>query len=231
MRRTFLAGLLILLPLFVTYILVSFLIGLFTGVGEPLVTGLFRLLGMARYPWVQPLAPLVNLLLAIAVIFLLGLFGTNILGRQILAAFERLLMRLPLVKTIYSAAKQVVETFQSPAGSFQRVVMVQYPSKGIWAMGFVAAECRNALRLSNCDVLLTVFVPTTPNPTSGYLILLPPEEVVDVDYTVEEAFKFIVSSGILARELRAPVAPLTAASQQRTAADVGPKLPVRDRRG
>lgn len=201
-RRTFLAGLLILLPLFITYVLISFLFNIFTGVGAPLVTGLFRLVGANHLAY--PLVPLVNLLLSFAVIFLLGLVGTNILGRRILSGFERLLLRLPLVRTIYGSAKQVVETFQGPGRSFQRVVVIEYPRKGLWSLALVATERRDSLRLFPTDKYLTVFVPTTPNPTSGFLVLMSPEDVKDLDFTVEEAFKFIVSGGIVGKDL-APV--------------------------
>jgi uncharacterized membrane protein len=91
----------------------------------------------------------------------------------------------------------MVETFQGPSGSFQRVVLLQYPRKGMWVMGLVATERDDTLGLSSASQLLSVFIPTTPNPTSGFLVMVPPEEVVEVDYTVEEAFTFIVSSGIV----------------------------------
>jgi len=201
-RRTFLAGLLILLPLFITYVLIAFLFNIFTGIGAPLVMGLFRLVG--AHDLTYPIVPLVNLLLSLAVIFLLGLVGTNILGRRILANFEGLLLRLPLVRTVYSSAKQVVETFQGPGRSFQRVVLIEYPRKGVWALGLVATERHDSLRLFPSEKVVTVFIPTTPNPTSGYLVIVSPEDVKEIDFTVEEAFKFIVSGGIIGRDL-APV--------------------------
>jgi uncharacterized membrane protein len=198
-RRTFLAGLLILLPLFITYVLITFLFNIFTGVGAPLVTGLLRLLGANGLAY--PLLPAVNLLLSLAVIFALGIVGTNILGRRLLAGFESLLLRLPLVRTIYSSAKQVVETFQGPGRSFQRVVLIEYPRKGAWTLGLVATQRHDTLGLFPSDNVLTVFIPTTPNPTSGFLVMVSPEDVKDIDFSVEEAFKFIVSGGIVSRDL------------------------------
>lgn len=197
-RRIFLAGLLILLPLFVTYLLIAFLFNIFASVGAPLVTGLFQLLG-ADLP-AYPLVPLVNLLLSLAVIFFLGLVGTNILGRRILTGFEGLLLRLPLVRTIYSSAKQVVATFNAPSRSFQRVVLLEYPRKGIWTLGLVATERRDSLRLFPSDQVLSVFIPTTPNPTSGYLVIVSPDDVKDLDFSVEEALKFIISGGIVGKD-------------------------------
>lgn len=203
LRRTFLTGLLILLPLFVTYLLIAFLFNLFANIGAPLVKGLSRAIGPNYSAWIEPLGPLVNLALSFTVIFLLGLVGTNILGRRIIAAFEALLLRLPLVKTIYGAAKQVVDAFHGSERTFQRVVLVQYPSKGLWVVGFVTAERRDTLHLAASETLLAVFVPTTPNPTSGFLVLVSSEEVIDVDYSIEEAFKFIISSGIVGKDLTA----------------------------
>jgi uncharacterized membrane protein len=200
-RRTFLTGLLILLPVFVTYVLLAFLVGLFSVVGAPLARWLLGFFDPELHPWTEPLGPVISLLLSLAVIFALGLVGTNLIGRRVLAAFESLLMRVPVVNSIYSAVKQVVETFQGPGATFQRVVMVQYPSKGLWMMGFVASEHPDSLGLTPADRVLAVFLPTTPNPTSGFLVLVSPEEVVTVDYTVEEAFRFIVSSGILGKAL------------------------------
>ena len=171
--------------------------------GAPVVTGLVRLFRLDRYAWAGLVVPLVKVLLSLAVLFWLGLFGTNILGRRMLEAFEALLMRLPVVRTIYRAAKQIVETFRGPARSFQRVVLVQYPSKGFWMMGLVAAERPDTMNLTSSDQVLSVFIPTTPNPTSGFLVLVAPEDVVEVNYSVEEAFKFIVSSGIVGGEMRA----------------------------
>lgn len=200
-RNTFLTGLVILIPLFITYVLVTFLVNLLSGVGAPILKGLFKILGFDRLVWVEPLVPIVNLLVSLLVILILGLFGTNIVGRKLLNAFHRLLMRLPLVSSIYGAAKQVVETFHGPNQSFQKVVLVEFPAKGNWMMGLVACERQDDLALSPTKKMFSVFIPTTPNPTSGFLVMVSPKDVVELDYDVEEAFKYIVSSGILGRKL------------------------------
>lgn len=200
LRRTFLTGLLILIPLFVTYVLIAFLFDLLAGTSAPVIYALFRLLGLNRYAWTDPLVPFINLVLSLAVIFLLGLFGTNILGRRILQAVDTLILRLPLVNRIYGAVKQVVETFQGPQRGFQRVVLVQFPGKGFWSMGFVATERHDTMNLTTSHKLLSIFIPMTPNVTSGYLIMVSPADVIDVDYSVEEAFKFIVSLGIVGKD-------------------------------
>ena len=207
-RNTFLTGLLILIPLVATYLLVAFLFDLLSGAGAPIMRTLFGPLQQREsFWWLEPITPVANIVLALAIIFLLGLVGTNFIGRQILDGVNTLILRLPLVSSIYSAVKQMVETFQGPSGSFQRVVLLQYPRKGMWVMGLVATERDDTLGLSSASQLLSIFIPTTPNPTSGFLVMVPPEEVVEVDYTVEEAFKFIVSSGIVGQHFgrKAPV--------------------------
>jgi uncharacterized membrane protein len=178
------------------------LFNIFTRVGAPLVTGILRVLGIDELAY--PLTHLVNLILSLAVIFLLGLVGTNILGRRILEAFEALLLRLPLVKTIYSSSKQIVETLQGPGRSFQRAVLLEYPRKGLWTLGLVGKEHHDSLHLSQTDKVLSVYVPTAPNPTSGYLVIVSPEDVIELDISVEDALKFIVSGGIVGKILHKP---------------------------
>lgn len=199
-------GILILIPLFVTYILISFLFNLLSDAGTPIIRGFLSFLDLDEIGWLMPLVPFINLLIVLSLIFFIGLIGTNIVGRRILATVNQLVMRLPLVRTVYGAVKQVVETLQGPQGSFQRVVLLEYPKKGVWMMGLVATRRIDTFNLSPSDTLLSVFVPTTPNPTSGFLVLIPEEEVIETDYSVEEAFKFIVSSGIVGRQFAAPAA-------------------------
>lgn len=202
-RNTFLTGLLILIPLFVTYILVSFLFNLFSGAGAPFLKVLFGILNIGSSRLIESWEPIVNIFFVLTVIFILGLFGTNIVGRRIIAAMNALLMRVPLVNTIYGAVKQVVETFQGPGKNFQRVVLLQFPVEGCWMMGLVASERSDHLDLFRAKKMISVYIPTTPNPTSGFLALVSPADVIELNYSVEEAFKFIVSSGIIGRQLAA----------------------------
>ena len=213
-RNTFLTGLLILIPLVATYLLVAFLFDLLSGAGAPLIRAMFApLQELDGLWWLEPITPLANFVLALAVIFLLGLVGTNFIGRRILDAVNALILRLPLISSVYGAVKQMVETFQGPSGSFQRVVLLEYPRPGTWMMGLVTTQRDDTLGLSSGSDLLSVFIPTTPNPTSGFLVMVPPDEVVEIDYSVEEAFTFIVSSGIVGTAFsRKPPAPAASAA-------------------
>lgn len=203
-------GFLILIPLFVTYILIAFLFNLLHSAGAPILLGVLSFFNLDDLRWLTPLVPFINLLLALILIFFMGLFGTNIVGRRILATVNQVVMRLPLVSSVYGAVKQVVETLHGPHRSFQRVVLLEYPKKGVWMMGLVATSRADTFNLSSSDTLLSVFVPTTPNPTSGFLVLVSEDEVIETDYTVEEAFKFIISSGIVGREFTASEPPAPA---------------------
>ena len=214
-------GLLILIPLFVTYILIAFLFNLLSNTGTPILLKVLSFLDLDDLHWLTPLVPFINLLLALLLIFFIGMIGTNIVGRRILATVNQLVMTLPLVSTIYGAVKQVVETLQGPHRSFQRVVLLEYPKQGVWMMGLVATPKNDPFGLTSSGTLLSVFVPTTPNPTSGFLVLIPEDEVIETDYNVEEAFKFIVSSGIVGRDFNpadrqtpAKRPPLAAASDE-----------------
>ena len=200
LRNTMITGFLILIPLFVTYILIAFLFNLLGNAGTPVLRSILSFLNLDDLRWLTPLVPFINLLIALMLIFFIGLFGTNIVGRRILATLNQVVMRLPLVSSVYGAVKQMVETLHGPNRSFQQVVLLEYPKKGVWMMGLVATRRPDTFNLTSSDTVLSVFVPTTPNPTSGFLVLVPEEEVIETDYNVEEAFKFIVSSGIVGRE-------------------------------
>lgn len=197
-------GVLILIPLFVTYLLIAFLFNLLSNSGTPVLRWVLSVFNLDGLYWLTPLVPFINLLIVLLLIFLVGVFGTNIVGRRVLAAINQVAMRLPLVSTIYGGVKQLVETLHGPRRSFQRVVLLEYPRKGAWMMGLVATPRPDTFNLSSGDTMLSVFIPTTPNPTSGFLVLVPENEVIDTDYNIEEAFKFIVSSGIVGREFAPP---------------------------
>ena len=139
-----------------------------------------------------------SLILAIITIYMVGLFSSNIIVRRIIGLGERVLQRIPIIKTVYGTMKQIAETFSmSNRRQSQKTVIIEYPRRGILSMGFVSGETR----LPNDGRLyVNIFLPTTPNPTSGYLLMVPAEEVMETTLTIEEAFKFIISGGLLELE-------------------------------
>ena len=173
--------------------------------------------------WVKPYLPRVwnpdeylsfsipgfGLVVAVVVITLVGFLTANLIGRSIVGYGESLLARMPVVRSIYSALKQIFETvFREDSDSFESVVLVEYPRKGIWALAFVATETLGETQVRLGDLTgptLSVFLPTTPNPTSGFLLFVPERDVIALDMSVEEAAKLVISAGLVAPDYkRAP---------------------------
>lgn len=189
-RRSFIAGLLVWLPILVTYAIIKFIIDLFDGT-----------LSLLPHEF-QPEQlfgrniPGMGFLFTLIVIFLTGLLIANFIGNRIVQAWEKLLVKIPLVRSIYMAVKQVTHAFVQPRSeSFRKVLLVEYPRKGLWSIGFQTASQFKGIPLEH--EMLAVFIPTTPNPTSGFLILTPKEAIIPLSMTVEEAFKVIISLGVM----------------------------------
>ena len=182
-RRHLTAGLLVLVPLVITAAVIRFVFNVIDGASQPLTE---RLVGRT--------IPGLGLVLTIAIIWLTGLLSTNLVGKKFLELFGRLLENLPLVKTVYTASKQLVEAV-SPGGrrAFQRVVLVEFPQKGTFALGFVTGNGLGSLDAST----LSIYVPTALNPTSGFLIFAKESDILDPRLTVEEAIKLVVSGGVV----------------------------------
>ena len=181
-KRRIFAGLLAMLPLVATYWVVSIL---------------FNFLGEMASPILEKLGikiPGLGIILTLIFIFLLGLFITNVLGRTLLSWGEKILSRLPIINTIYNTVKQITNAFSMPhVKSFQKVILIEYPRKELWTMCFVTNESKN----DKGEEFYHVFVPTTPNPTSGYFIIIPKKDSIDSNISVEDGFKTIISGGIL----------------------------------
>ena len=139
-----------------------------------------------------------GLIIAVGVLLLTGMLAANLLGRELVQIWENILSRIPIVRSIYNAVKQIASTLLTSKGkSFRKVVMTEYPRKGIWSIGFLSNEHVALESGSLKDEMLAVFLPTTPNPTSGFILLFPKGDVIELDMTVEEGFKFIISIGVV----------------------------------
>jgi uncharacterized membrane protein len=137
--------------------------------------------------------------LTLAVILLTGLLTRNFIGRNLVLWWEALLGRIPVVSSIYTSVKQVSDTLFSPTGqAFRKAVLVQFPRTDSWSVAFVVGDPGEALKRTLTPEHQTVYVPTAPNPTSGYILILPPEQIVDIDISVDDALKFVVSMGVVA---------------------------------
>lgn len=185
LRRNFLTGIVALAPIGITvWVLYKFFTAVDTKV-TPLVA-----------KWIGFEIPGLGFAATILFVLLSGVFASNIFGRTVIGRFENLFARVPLFSRIYLAVKQIGEAIlTSQRNVFERVVLFEYPRKGMWAVGFVTSEHRGVLRRKTGKEHVHVFVPTTPNPTSGFLLFVPAEDLVELDMTVEDGLKLVVSGG------------------------------------
>ena len=139
--------------------------------------------------------PGVEIIISILLITLIGWLSLSFIGRRLLKLFEDILKRIPILRTIYSAFVQMLDIFNKSDENKKNVVLVEYPRKGSWAVGFATRENKSEISIKTKQNLVNVFVPTTPNPTSGFLLMFPKEEVIYLDMSFEEASRFIVSAG------------------------------------
>lgn len=193
LRSYFLAGLLLWLPIWVTLLVIRFMVDIFSNT---------LLLLPARF---QPdflfgrHIPLLGFVIIIMIIFLTGLFAGNFVGRKLVAATNALIARIPLVNSLYKSVKQVSDTLFTPGGqSFRKVLLVEYPREGLWSLAFQTGD--GTKEVSDClnePDMVSLFIPTTPNPTSGFLMISPRSKVIELNMTVDQALKFIISLGVV----------------------------------
>ena len=145
--------------------------------------------------------PGIGLVVLVLALILVGMFAAGFLGKFFLRLGEWIVYKVPLISSIYSVLKQIFETFFSTkTQAFSKVVMLEYPRKGIWILGFVSSELRGEVKEKFTEEMLNVFIPTTPNPTSGFLIFVPQKDTVELDMKVEEGIKFVISGGLVEPE-------------------------------
>jgi uncharacterized membrane protein len=192
MRKYLIAGLLVWMPLGVTFLVVRAIVG-FLDKSLLLLPDAFqpdRLLGFH--------IPGLGVLLAIALVLITGMIMANLLGRRLVAFWESLLARIPLVRTLYSAVKQIMEAvLATDAKSFRKVLLVEYPRKGVWSLAFMTSDDLGEVQDKTIANVISVFIPTTPNPTSGFVLMVPESDVIELDMAVEEGLKMIISMGVV----------------------------------
>ena len=201
LRNYFFTGLVICAPLAITVYLTWTLIEWVDGWVKPYLPDIYN--PDAYLPFT---IPGFGVLVALVVITLVGFLTANLIGKSIVSYGESLLSRMPLVRNIYSALKQIFETvFREDSDSFQSVVLVEYPRRDIWALAFVATDTLGEVQAKLDDPAgktVSVFLPTTPNPTSGFLLFVPVEDIIPLEMSVEEAAKLVISAGLVAPEFK-----------------------------
>ena len=206
LRSTFIAGMLTAIPIFVTVYLISIVYSLVTTYTQTpanwLVARVLDLLGMtgdtrSKAVGEYLVGPLIALAISLLIVYILGLLGAFVIGRRLLAVGEHFLSNLPLIKGIYGTTKQVMSAFRQGGSSqsFQRVVLVEFPRLGTWTVGFVTKTITDTARNQK---FTCVFIPMTPNPTSGFFQMFPEESVRETGWTVDQGIKIVLSGGLLA---------------------------------
>ncbi|MDC1146584.1 DUF502 domain-containing protein [Candidatus Pelagibacter sp.] len=185
-RNYFFTGVIVLIPIGFTLYLSKFLINLST----KLVPA-----GLNPNTYLPYSIPGIEIVLTLVFITIVGSLSLSFLGKKFLQIIDDLFKKIPILRTIYSAIGQMTESFTSQDGNKKSVVLVEYPRKGTWAVGFATKENQGEIKNKTNKELFNVFVPTTPNPTSGFLLMFPKEDLIFLDMTFEEASKFIVSAG------------------------------------
>ncbi|HJU70765.1 MAG TPA: DUF502 domain-containing protein [Paucimonas sp.] len=208
MRKYFITGLLILVPLAITLWVLNLIIGTMD-----------QSLLLLPERW-RPEAlvgfhiPGIGTILTLLVIFLTGVATRNFVGKQVVYLWESMLIRIPVVKSIYSSVKQVSDTlFSSSGNAFRKAMLVQYPHQGAWTIAFLTGVPGGDVKNHLTGDYISVYVPTTPNPTSGFFLMLPRADAIELDMSVDEALKYIVSMGVVAPEYLSRKADTAAAAK------------------
>ena len=186
-KKRFVTGLFIVIPLGITIFILKFLFNFADGILGPYLAGLFT--AITRH---DNYIPGMGMVTGALVIYLAGLLATNVMGKHVIKWWDEVLTKIPLVKSIYTPSKQLTQMFKEGKTSYRRAVFVEWPRKGVRALGFVTAELER-----DGNRLVVVYVPTMPNPTSGFALFFHENEVSDSGMTVEDAIRFVVSGGMV----------------------------------
>ncbi|KAA2316933.1 DUF502 domain-containing protein [Pseudooceanicola sediminis] len=211
LRSSFLTGIVVILPVALTIWLLWSLLGWVDGFVLPLVPERFQ---PEEYIGINLRG--VGIIFFLIFTIIIGWVAKGLIGRSLIRYGESIVDRMPVVRSIYSGVKQIAETvFAQQERSFEQACLVQYPRRGVWAIGFVSTEAKGeiAMRAETGSRLLSVFVPTTPNPTSGFLLYFPEEDVSILDMTIEDAAKLVISAGLVYPTPKDPAKPLGRAAK------------------
>ena len=193
LRTYFLTGLVVASPVGITIYLALAFIDLIDRNIKPLIPAAYNPETYLPFP-----LPGIGLVFLFLMLTVLGFFAANFLGRTLIKIGEKILNRMPVVRSVYNTLKQIFETVISEnKGSFQEVVLIEYPRKGLWAIAFISGENKGEIQRKMADDVVNVFLPTTPNPTSGFLLFVPKKDIIRLDMTPDEGAKYVISAGLV----------------------------------
>ncbi|MEK6531978.1 MAG: DUF502 domain-containing protein [Deltaproteobacteria bacterium] len=209
-RGYFITGVLVVVPLYIAVYVVFLIVGF--------MDNILKILPAPIHPdtYLPFHVPGIGIIFTVAAIFIVGVFAKNFFGRAMIRLTERFMARLPVIRMIYNASKQFLETFFSGEHEgFKKVVLVEFPKKGTYSMGFMTGAAKGEIKEKTGLGYVSVFVPTTPNPTSGFYVIVHESEVVLLDMTVEDAFKVIMTGGLVVPAAGNAVKPMDVAAGDR----------------
>ncbi len=192
LKNYFITGLLVILPIFITAYVIWFFIKAMDAV--------LKYIPVKYLPetYINIYIPGLGLILAVILILAVGVLTRNIAGRRVLQFWDNMVDRIPLARIIYSSVKQLLQAFFfQNSDAFQRVALLEYPRRGIYVLGFITGESKGEAQEKTNKKMINVFIPTTPNPTSGFYVLVPEEDLTVLDMSIEDAFKLIISGGLV----------------------------------
>ena len=194
-RKSFISGLLVILPVWLTIFIILILFKWISSLSMPILSPFLKLF-TSDSEWVEVLAKIASFFLTLIIIFFIGFFTNIWFGKKLYAFFENLFIKIPLIGSIYSALKKLFSFFaksdDDTTQKFQKVVFIPFPTKGTYCVAFSTGE-----KIINGQKYISTFMPTTPNPTTGFLMLVKEEDIIESEYTVEEAIQYIISAGIV----------------------------------
>ncbi|MBX2830819.1 MAG: DUF502 domain-containing protein [Rhodospirillales bacterium] len=206
MRAYFLTGVLVSAPLAITFGLAWWFIEFVDSKVIPLIPAHYNPETYLPLGYEDYGIPGFGLVVVLVFITVVGWFTTNFAGRALIKLYERILGRIPAVRSIYSAIKQILETvLANQSNAFRQAVLLEYPRRGMWAIGFITGQTKGEVQHLTEDTVINIFLPTTPNPTSGFLLFVPKGDIVILQMTVEEAIKMVMSGGIVTPPDRRPL--------------------------
>ena len=192
-KKSFFAGVIVIIPIGLTVYVLRAVFDMSLAVGGKIAEPLKKIVDDA-FPGFDLLASISGLLLVLFTLIIIGFLARNVAGRRVVKWIDNLFKKIPLISMVYTTTKQIIESFSGGReNSFSKVVFVEYPRKGVWTLGFVTKETIN----DHNQRFYNLFVPTTPNPTSGFFLIIPIDDVKETDINVEEGFQMIVSSGMV----------------------------------
>ncbi len=195
MKKNFLLGLFVVLPFFLTANIVWIIFKIVGRSFTPFLTKILELFVPIHIPGFVVI--FVSAIITILLIWFIGILASNFIGRKLFKIAEKLLLKIPMASGIYDATKKLMRVFFMDKSTFQRVVLIEWPRKGVYSVAFMTSEAMGEVQEKTKEEVVNVFMPTTPNPTTGFLVLVPKNDIIQLDMSVDDAMKLIISGGIV----------------------------------